>query len=88
MLVLCTNNRSRINLHQPQAVAIMADAAGDGAAGARARWRLGEALGEAGRWAEAAGPLASALAALEAAPEPDHADVAQVCNGERLASCM
>lgn len=61
----------------------MADAAGDAVAGARARWRLGEALGEAGRWAEAAGPLTSALAALEAAPGPGHADIAQVCNGER-----
>ena len=66
----------------------MADAAGDAVAAARVRWRLGEALGEAGRWAEAAGPLASALAALEAAPGPYHADIAQVCNGERPAHGM
>lgn len=59
----------------------MADVAGNAVAAARARWRLGEALGEAGRWQEAAAPLTFALAALEAA-EPSHPDVALVCNGD------
>ena len=59
----------------------MADEEGDAVAAARARWRLGEALGEAGSWHEAAAPLVSALAALEAAPGPSHPDIALVCNG-------
>jgi hypothetical protein len=60
----------------------MAEAAGDALAAALARWRLGEALGESGRWDEAATPLAAALAALEAAPGPSsHPDIAHVCNG-------
>jgi len=60
----------------------MAEVAGDAQAAALARWRLGEALGESGRWAEAAAPLAEALVALEAAPGPgSHPNIAHVCNG-------